>query len=89
MGDAEAAARALFASEQLAPASWSNGPGDRYPAHEHSYDKVLVCVAGSIVFHLDDRDVELAEGDRLDLAAGTTHAATVGPDGVVCWEGHR
>jgi quercetin dioxygenase-like cupin family protein len=48
---------------------------------------VLFCLEGAIVFHLDDRDVELAEGDRLDLPAGTAHAATVGPVGCTCIEG--
>ena len=36
------------------PSSWSNGPGDRYGAHEHTYDKTLVCVSGSIIFGLVD-----------------------------------
>ena len=45
--------------------------------------------AGSIVFHIDDDDVELRVGDRLDLEPGTEHAATVGPDGVECVEASR
>ena len=32
--------------------------------------------------------VELAPGDRLDLPAGTSHDAVVGPDGVTCLEAH-
>jgi quercetin dioxygenase-like cupin family protein len=69
------------------PRRWSNGPGDRYGRHEHAYRKVLFCLEGSIVFHLDERDVELRPGDRLDLSPGTPHAATVGPDGCACIEG--
>ena len=38
--------------EGLDPGSWSNGPGDRYGAHDHGYDKVLVCASGSIRFGL-------------------------------------
>ena len=53
------------------------------------YDKVLVCVSGSITFHTPDGDVALEAGGRLDLAAGTPHAATVGPDGVDCLEAVR
>ena len=30
--------------------AWSNGPGDRYAPHTHSYEKVLYCVDGSITF---------------------------------------
>jgi quercetin dioxygenase-like cupin family protein len=76
--------------EGLAPYSWSNAPGDRYAAHSHDYDKVLVAAAGSITFHLTEqsRDVVLKQGDRLELPAATVHAATVGPDGVTCLEAH-
>jgi quercetin dioxygenase-like cupin family protein len=76
--------------EGLDPGTWSNGPGDRYAAHDHSYDKVIVVVAGSIRFGLPDRGdgIELAAGDRLELPAGTAHAALVGPTGVRCLEAH-
>ena len=70
----------------LALRSWSNGPGDTYGWHDHSYHKTLVCLAGSIVFHTDDGDVNLSAGDVLELEPGTRHAATVGPDGVRCAE---
>ncbi len=74
----------------LDPGSWGNGPGDVYPAHAHGYDKVLVCAAGSIVFRLPGAgtSAELRVGDRLDLPAGTEHAAVVGPAGVTCLEAH-
>jgi len=77
-------------SEGLDPSPWSNGPGDRYGAHEHGYDKVIVVERGSIGFGLPDhgRTVELATGDRLELPAGTVHDAIVGPSGVMCWEAH-
>jgi hypothetical protein len=76
--------------EGLAPGSWSNGPGDRYAPHEHGYDKVLACVAGSIRFGLpaSGGSVTLEQGDRLDLPAGTQHDALVGPGGVTCLEAH-
>jgi quercetin dioxygenase-like cupin family protein len=77
-------------AEGLAPGSWSNGPGDRYGAHDHDYDKVIVVERGSIRFGLvaAGESVELAAGDRLDLAAGTRHDAVVGPGGVTCLEAH-
>jgi uncharacterized protein YjlB len=77
-------------AEGLAPGAWSNGPHDRYAAHDHGYDKVLVCAAGSIRFGLPGTgsSVELRTGDRLDLPAGTAHDASVGPDGVTCLEAH-
>ena len=83
-------ALAAFEAEACSsPRSWENGPGDRYPRHEHAYHKVLFCLEGSIVFHTDEGDVELAGGDRLDLEPGTAHAATVGAEGCACVEASR
>jgi quercetin dioxygenase-like cupin family protein len=71
--------------------SWSNGPGDRYVAHNHNYEKVLYCVDGSITFVLEGegRRLELKPGDRMVLPAGTMHSAEVGASGCTCIEGHR
>jgi quercetin dioxygenase-like cupin family protein len=81
---------ARLRAEGLAPGRWSNGPGDRYGAHDHGYDKVLVVESGSIRVGLPDSGdaAELAVGDRLELPAGTRHDALVGPGGVVCLEAH-
>nr|WP_290667680.1 cupin domain-containing protein [Ardenticatena sp.] len=87
----EAAIRARMAREGLSPYRWGNAPHDVYGVHSHPYHKVIYVVQGSITFHLPDtgEDVTLYAGDRLDLPAGVRHAATVGPDGVVCLEAHR
>jgi hypothetical protein len=83
-------ALAAFVAEGCSPPRpWSNEPGDRYGEHDHGYRKVLFCLAGSIVFHVGDEDVELHAGDRLDLEPGTIHAATVGPGGCECIEASR
>lgn len=70
---------------------WSNGPGFRYGAHQHGYDKVILVARGAITFGLPDRkrSIELAAGDRLELPAGIVHDAQVGPQGVSCLEAHR
>jgi len=77
-------------AEGLDPSAWSNGPGDRYAAHDHGYDKVIAVESGSIAFGLpaDGRSIQLDEGDRLELPAGTPHDAVVGSAGVTCWEAH-
>jgi hypothetical protein len=77
-------------AEGLDPSPWSNGPGDRYGAHEHGYDKVIVVADGSIAFGLPDerRTIALTSGDRLELPAGTRHDAVVGASGVTCLEAH-
>lgn len=89
MSDA-AALRARLAAEGLDPGAWSNGSGDRYAAHEHGYDKVIVVGAGSIRFGLPatGASIDLVEGDRLELPAGVAHDAVVGVDGVTCLEAH-
>ena len=79
-----------LAAEGLSAGSWANGPHFRYVEHRHDYDKVLVATSGSIVFELPElgREVELTEGDRLELPAGTLHGARVGLSGVSCLEAH-
>ncbi|HKA48262.1 MAG TPA: cupin domain-containing protein [Candidatus Dormibacteraeota bacterium] len=67
--------------------SWSNGPGDTYADHSHSYEKILYCVAGSITFTLVDGEIPLGPGDRMVLPPGTRHGALVGPNGCTCIEG--
>lgn len=89
--DIAGAAAVAMRAEGLHPYAWENDGGYRYAPHRHAYDKVLYCTRGSIRFELTDegRTVELAAGDRLDLAAGTAHAAVVGPAGVACLEAPR
>ncbi len=76
--------------EGLDPTPWSSGPGDRYAAHEHGYDKVIVVERGSIRFGLPAgaESIDLESGDRLELPAGTRHGATGGGCGVTCLEAH-
>ncbi|MFN8533098.1 MAG: hypothetical protein U0556_06095, partial [Dehalococcoidia bacterium] len=56
------AIRQWFSDLGLTPYQWTNGPFDRYTAHQHAYDKYLACERGGIVFHLDDRDITLSAG---------------------------
>jgi len=85
------AAEERLRSLGVSPYAWSNGPGDRYAAHEHGTTKLLVCAEGSITFLVGPgrTPVELQAGDGIVLPAGTRHAAVVGPDGCTCLEGHR
>ena len=85
-----AASEARLRAAGVKPVMWGNGPGDRYPAHEHRTTKLLVCAEGSITFFVgpDHTAVELAAGDGFVLPAGTRHAAVVGRLGCTCLEGH-
>ena len=80
---------ALMRGKGLVPHGWGNAPGDTYGWHEHSYEKVLFCVRGRIVFHTSDGDAEIGPGDRLVLPPHTPHAATVSAEGVRCVEAPR
>jgi quercetin dioxygenase-like cupin family protein len=82
---------AKLRSEASGCYSWSNGPGDRYAPHSHTYEKVLYCVDGSITFALEHegKQLELKPGGRMVVPAGTVHSAIVGPSGCTCIEGHR
>lgn len=86
----EAAIQHIFHSEGLSAQRWSNGPGDVYAAHSHTYNKVLYVISGSITFGLPDQGehITIYPGDRLELPAGVRHDALVGAEGVVCLEAH-
>ena len=87
----EAAIRKILAAEGLQPYRWSNGPGDVYSAHSHTFHKVIYVVKGSISFGLPDTGdrILLHTGDRLNLPADISHDAVVGNKGVVYLEAHR
>jgi quercetin dioxygenase-like cupin family protein len=89
--------RERMQQDGLSPYAWSNGPGESYAMHSHSYQKVLYCVRGSIRFVLSDqnddagtpRAIDLAPGDCMILPAGVCHSAYVGNRGVTCLEAPR
>ena len=81
---------AAFRRAGLPHYEWGNSPHDRYAEHTHAYEKTLVCLDGSITFHVPGHgDLLMQRGDALLLPPGTRHAATVGPQGVRCIEAHR
>ena len=86
--------RRRMQQEGLSPYTWSNGPGDTYAVHSHSYEKVLYCVSGSIRFVLPDeptarQNIDLTPGDCMILPPSVRHSAYVGPQGVTCLEATR
>ncbi|HEY4387906.1 MAG TPA: hypothetical protein VGN34_25950 [Ktedonobacteraceae bacterium] len=86
--------RRRMAAEGLVSYTWSNGPGDHYAVHSHSYEKVLYCVHGSIRFVLPDLPemveyIDLAPGDCMYLPPNVRHTAFVGSHGVICLEASR
>lgn len=68
------------------PDEWSNHAGYRWEWHAHSVAKVVLCRRGSVTFHGLGQDIEMGEGDRLEIPLGVLHAATAGDAGVTCLE---
>jgi uncharacterized protein YjlB len=87
----EAAIIRQLEMEGLETQRWKNVSGTRYQAQRYEFDKVILVMRGSILFRIPDtgEEVSLNPGDRLELPAGTSHEAIVGPMGVVCLEGRR
>lgn len=81
----------MIAEKGLSGYRWSNLPGDVYGSHSHAFHKIIFVIQGSITFGLplEEMQISLNAGDRLDLARDTVHDAIVGPQGVVCLEIHR
>lgn len=81
----------ILRDEGLSYYPWSNAAHDLYSLHLHTYDKIIYVVRGSISFILPDNNqtLTLHAGDRLELPAKTVHSATVGGQGVTCFEAHR
>ena len=77
--------------EGLETHRWKNESGTRYQAQAHEFEKVILVMRGSITFRIPEtgEEVSLNPGDKLELPAGITHEAVVGPMGVVYLEGHR
>ena len=84
--DADQAVAALAAEGWTDASPWESSPEQHYPAHTHRYDKVVVCVHGSIVFTTEGSLIPLGAGERMDMEAGTVHEAVAGPQGSVCVE---
>jgi quercetin dioxygenase-like cupin family protein len=80
----------LVQALQLHIFQWGNGPHDYYSVHKHGFHKIIYVAEGRITFDLPDQQevVTLRPGDRLELPASVMHDATVGPDGVLCYEVH-
>lgn len=70
-------------SEGLVPFVEDDEPGHFYEAHIHPNDEVIVMVSGEITFGVGDEKWVLGPGDRLDLAANTSHWAETRGEGPI------
>lgn len=62
---------------------WTSEPATGYPPHIHIYPELVWVVSGSltVILPLENRLLELAPGDRIEIPRGTTHGTMAGPDG--------
>lgn len=62
---------------------WSSGPAEGFPPHMHIYPELLWVVEGELTVLLlsEDRMLDLAPGDRVELPAGMVHGTMAGADG--------
>ncbi len=93
MGEMPATAekiRQLLNEQELRVNEWSHEPNDILPSHTHGYHKILYIVAGDVRFEFPTVNLNLnvKQGDRLDLPAGIRHNGIVGTKGVSCLEAH-
>jgi len=56
-------------------------PHVHYALHLHPYNSAIIVLEGDLVINRDNEDVELGEGDRIDIDINEEHSAKVGPKG--------
>jgi len=67
--------RASLESRGQACELYSDPPGTKYGRHKHDFDDFIVIVSGKMKLLIDTHQWILIPGDRLDIPAGTYHAA--------------
>lgn len=85
----EADLRARLARDGFQAWCWTDAPGAVYAPHAHAEDESLWVLDGQIDFVIAGRTYRCGPGDRLQLPAGTVHAATAGPAGATYLIGER
>lgn len=73
---------ASLEAEGLTVTEWFDEAGTNYDEHAHPRDEVLVVLNGEMTMVVAGNERVLGPGDRIRLAAGETHRATVGNQGV-------
>ena len=76
----ETALRDRLRAEGLGPSAWGNGPHDRYGAHDHGYDKVIVVAAGAVRVGLPGTGGghDLVAGDRVEVRVSASSLIVIG-----------
>jgi len=75
--------RARLEQEGLSPYRFEMVPGDVYGDHAHPEAEIRWVVSGRMRIHVNQEEIILEPGDRLDLAANVVHSADVVGEEVV------
>ena len=67
--------------EGFEPFLFSHGPRYRYEPHQHSTEKLLVFLEGSMWVRAGDKEYNCKAGDKLLISGNVEHEATTGPEG--------
>ena len=54
---------------------FASNPGDFYPEHAHEHDEIRIVLSGSMKLGVNEKEVILNKGDRLELPKNTVHWA--------------
>ena len=60
---------------------WEDEANFEYPDHTHEKKTVHIILKGQMELNSKGRIQKLSAGQRLDIPAGTTHSAKMGPEG--------
>jgi quercetin dioxygenase-like cupin family protein len=85
----EAELRARLAADGFEAHLWSDEPRAYYAPHTHERDERLWMLSGEMTFEVAGQSYCLGPGDRLELPAGTRHAARAGSGGATYLIGER
>jgi quercetin dioxygenase-like cupin family protein len=76
----------MLDSKNIQAERWEAEEGQDIDLRALAEDTHLWCAEGSMVVHIDGKNISMQPGDTLDIPANTPHKATAGMTGVVCYE---
>jgi len=49
--------------------------GTKVPVHKHANEQITIVVSGTLLLHLDEREIELGEGEMILIPGNIPHGA--------------
>lgn len=90
VGMTEAEAKTQLETEGYRNISaWLDSPAFAYPEHTHHFMIVHIILTGEMFMTMNGLERRLHPNDRIDIPAGTAHAAIMGPNGCMYVSGEK